>query len=990
MIMHQTFSSVVQILICTLSFLSATATLAQVNPDNTLDTQVETNGNVSEITGGQMRGSNLFHSFQDFSVKTGTEAFFNNANNISNIFSRVTGNSISEIDGLIRANGSADLFLINPNGIIFGENAQLNIGGSFLGSTASSILFEDGEFSTTDVDSPPLLTINAPIGLNLGTNPGEIVNRSTVQDSEVNSVGLEVLAGNNLSLVGGQIEFEGGNVTASGGNVTLGGLSTAGEVGISEDGSLSFPKDVAQADLSLGNGSVVDVAGTGGGKITVNARNLNLTASSFLSAGISVNSTSNDAQAGDIVINATDNLTVDQSLITNQVNQEGVGNSGNININTGSLETTNGGIINASTSGQGNAGLVEITASDTISIDGESANGSSSFIGSRVEPGAVGNAEGVNISTTNLTVSNGGYIDGSTFSQGNAGLIDITSNNITFEGKTSNGFPSSAFSQVNPGGVGNAEGVNISTDNLTLKDGGLISANTFGQGNGGNINIDAFEELSVDSSFIVSEVGSNAIGNGGNVNLFTKSLSLTNGGSFIFDGSFISASTFGQGNGGNINIDATTVSVFEGASLNSNIGGSGRGEAGNITINANDVIFNGGFARSRLEPGGEGSGGDIKITTGSLLVTGIPPELTGNVGQLVTATFGKGDAGSLTIDATEDVTFDGRGSDVFSLVGGNLEIPESPAEGNAGDIIINSESLSVKNQARLISSVEGIGTAGNISINTNSLSITNEGSLLTDVANTGTGNAGNIKIVAESVKITNRGLLSARTALTGNGGNIILEIANLLLLRNNSNISTTAGVEGAGGNGGNIKINADFVVAFPLENSDITANAFEGNGGNIDIDAQRIFGIEQRQATEGNITNDIDASSEFGLSGTVEINILQVDPSQDSLNIPVEPVQGEVTQTCEINSTGNQSEFVVTGRGGLPPEPEDNFRLPAIATVENTLESQPSAQQPPEVSPPIVEATGWVRNAQGKIVLVASPAQASSLNSHSNPPKCKS
>ena len=140
-------------------------TLAQVTTDGTVNTQVNQNGNSAEITGGETRGGNLFHSFQDFSVPTGNEAFFNNANDISNIFSRVTGGNISNINGAIRANGSASLFLINPAGIIFGENARLDIGGSFYSSSASSILFEDGEFSATDLTTPPVLTINAPIGL---------------------------------------------------------------------------------------------------------------------------------------------------------------------------------------------------------------------------------------------------------------------------------------------------------------------------------------------------------------------------------------------------------------------------------------------------------------------------------------------------------------------------------------------------------------------------------------------------------------------------------------------------------------------------------------------------------------------------------------------------------------------------------------------------------------------------------------------------------
>ena len=1007
--------------------------LAQIIPDETLgaESSVVTPDKIKgiesdRISGGAARGSNLFHSFREFNVGEGRGGYFENPTAIENIFSRVTGSNPSNILGTLGVLGNANLFFLNPNGILFGQNASLDVRGSFLATTADSILFPDGkQFSVTNPEAPPILTVNVqpPIGLEFEGREGVISHQGL----------LEVDPGQNLALVGGNVALDGGSLIAPGGRVELGGLSAAGEIGINAEGSLSFPDGIERADVTLTNAANVIVGAAGGGSIAVDARNIELSGGesggTILLTGIAPNPGSPTAQAGDITLNATDTISVTQgSTIANQVASTGVGNSGVIKIATANLSLAQGSQVSTTTFGQGDAGSVIIHA-DAVYFD-------ESFAFSQVA--GIGKSSGIEIITSSLAVTNGSQLDSSTYGLGDAGSIKINaSKTVSFD-------ESFAFSQVGGTGEGQSGGIEITTGSLAVTNGAQISASTFGLGDAGSVKINARDTVSFDGfnersplapSSVSTNVTSGAVGKGGNIDITAGSLFMTNSAQLIantrgqgdagsvkidvrdtvsFDGvgsnglssaAFSSIGAGGVGKGGNIDIIADSLFITNGAGLV--VSNLGQGNAGDVTIHARSIVSLDGvgsngfpsavFSSVAEDPAGSlenpiGNGGDINITTDLLNVT--------NGARLAAdAVVGKGDTGRIAIKARE-VSFDGVGSDgpsgAFSAVG-------SEAVGNGVGINITTESLSLKNGAVLSSSTRGQGNGGNIILNTNTLEALNGGQVITtsfssgkagnitlkvtdsvtlagsdptfferlaqfdenveDVvigvgpnsglfANTGagsTGNGGSIFIDPSKVFIKDgaqiavnssgsgiggnidlqagfltldRGTITAETA-SNQGGDINLTISDLLTLRNNSQITATAGTAQEGGDGGNIIIDAPFIIAFPQENSDITANSFEGNGGNITIDTNGIFGLELRD--EETPLSDITASSEFGQQGEVEINTSAIDPTRGLNNLPQEAVEAEVAQGCQTAGGQSTLEFFDIGRGGLPPSPDDLF-----------------------------------------------------------------
>ena len=890
--MERTLLFPLQISLCTVGYLCAITAIAQaqVTTDGTVNTQVNQNGNVAEITGGETRGGNLFHSFQDFSVPTGNEAFFNNADSISNIFSRVTGGNISNIDGIIRNNGSASLFLINPAGIIFGENARLDIGGSFYGSSASSILFEDGEFSSVDNLEQPILTINAPIGLGFRDNPGNI----SVEESS-----LIVSTGENLSLLGGEITLSNGTLNAFGGQINLAAISSEGVVNFDESLNLDF-NTLDLGDITLDDGALINVAD---GYISVNTRNLTLKENSIFNAEITSPNSTSEIQGGDIIVNASESVSLESgSIFRNNVNVNSAGNSGDIIITANNLSLADNSNISTTTQGNGNAGNINLDIADSIVLNRMSG------IRSQILSEGIGNGGNIQIKSDLIDLDNNSLVLADVIGTGDGGNIQLESSTINLNNN------SLFIADVKGQGIGGD--INITTNSLNILEGSAFSTTVSGQGNAGNINIQATENINLESSLLLATVSPEGMGNAGSIDINARNISLD------------------------------TVSFISNSAQDNAVG-----ETGSIDIDTNNLkISNGSFISSLTE--NNFNGGEISINAQNLELT------TG--GKIVTLTTNAGNAGNITLNITEQININGA----------NPFIPPEDIR-TRGNTIQQLEPFTGL-FANTFETASGNG--GNIQIsNPQIFSLSNGGQITVD--SQGTGNGGNLSITAGSLDLADQSQLIAETIFgqtEQQPSNINLSIEEVLTLRGDSLISASASNNA---NGGNVSIDANFVIAFPAQVSgnDIIASAREGSGGNVSIAAKGIFGIQER--SQNLESNDIDASSEVdGLDGTVTITTPDVNLTQGVTELNsniIEPGQNIIQACAASNRVAGDNDLTIKGRGGISPSPDlplnsqnifINGETNPISAIPQPIETSQGKIQP---------ARGIKVTKSGKIILTA-------------------
>src|SRR3954463_9907925 len=209
--------------------LSAGPVQAQIVTDGTVGPKVSLSGGQIKIGAdlGTRRGDNLFHSFEKFGIGTGQTATFTGPDTVKNVISRVTGGEVSNIDGKLRSTvGQADLYFLNPAGVMFGPNAQLDVPGSFHVSTAHELRFADGaRFSAIDKASSGL-TVAPPEAFGFLDRPA---GRIAVDQSQ-----LQLKPGKTFSLVGGDLDLvDGAYLAATSGTINL-AAAAAGQVRVSD------------------------------------------------------------------------------------------------------------------------------------------------------------------------------------------------------------------------------------------------------------------------------------------------------------------------------------------------------------------------------------------------------------------------------------------------------------------------------------------------------------------------------------------------------------------------------------------------------------------------------------------------------------------------------------------------------------------------------------------------------------------------------------
>lgn len=882
------------------------------------------------------------------------------------------------INTLPGTNNAGDISVVSSNGAISSTNFvlanALGEGGDIIFSAAGNLTF------TAPGEVTRLGNISS-----VGSIPGELTLSSseTLLADDVRILNRIGGSGEtkNITLTGKSILIEGSSIitltrdetqaelgevqNARGGDVIVqatdeivirnGNIATRGDFGTADAGDLTLNtgrltiiKDAQQADFFDDFSGVATTAGDNtsgdGGDLTINAGESiemigdrpgvfvpNSPEELFVLGGALIStSTQESGTSGDLTIN-TPRLTVRDRATVNTFPFTGEG--GNLTINAIEIFVQGKASISTGTLGQ-DAGDLQVTSDRVILRDGGRIS-TTSF--------GMGDAGNFDLFVNELSVGANSSVGTNTFGAGDGGILRIESDSIEIIGTVTDSLISNGINATSLV-TGNAGSIEIKSNTLSLSQGGEITTETINAGSGGNIAIDTGTlELNngrINASTATASPGGDItiratefidVGGAGFDTLLENIVNPSFTGEISFENftQGIYTITAGEGAAGNILLETPNFSLDNGGLISTTT--LGAGEGGNITIDADNTIN---LENSLLATGTftDAASGNINLNARQLNATG--------GAQAITTTFASGTAGNLTVNVTDSI----------NLI--------DPTETGIASGLFASSYLTAA------------GSGGDITVTTGELNITDGAAV--SVSGEGEGNAGDIIVNADSIFLDNGSIIAQSNS--GEGGNITLQIADNLILQNNSQISTRAGTETTGGgDGGNINITADFIIANPTQNSDITANAFAGDGGNINITTQQLFGLEFRSGLTD--FSDITASSEFGIDGTVALEILEFDLTNSLVELPetiIDP-SNLIVAGCPADTGAN---FTVTGRGGLPFNPRQSVSeeiiLQAFETGKGESKGEWHSPQTENTQPNIIEAQGWIFNERGEVELVAS------------------
>ena len=696
---------------------TAQQVVTNITPDTTLHTNsmVTPNGNLFDITKGTAVGSNLFHSFQEFSVSSGDIANFVDPGGVANILSRVTGANVSNIFGQLRSDSSANLFFLNPNGIVFGPESSLDIGGSFHVSTADFIRLGDGPGLFSALDPASDILISAPPSTFGFLSSG--LNNIDIQST------LKVGTGEATSIVGAQqrsmgkedpgVKIENGSIIAPNGQINIVSVSSSGEVpfDVFSVDALELPTSLGDIELTK---ATLDTSGSPNGSIAIRGGDLTLINSNILAQ---VNSAAaGTGKGGDLTIDVNEFSMSGGSIAlrtspSNTANIDG----GNFTLNANGVTIKEKTIFSVDSFSKGDGGTLTINA-NIIDIQDDVSFNARTY--------GEGNAGDILLNVDTLTTKRVSLRTGSRSPKkgsGNAGNIIVrgTSGDES-QAKTITLLSTSLEAEVGSGGS-----IDPGEDFKNDGEGGFISlaASEAITLNGTNLRVAVFDKL-------VNEKDDPS--KSGRIEISTPIFDMTSGG--------LRAATFGSRKAGTIDVladkamlnrrkpprtrvpqvivqsqrsgDAGTatfkVGEFEGTGPSFRGKSEGSGKAGSIEILARDSIqITGG--RVSTTASGTGEGGDITITS---------PKDVNLTDLLITAdvkdgTTDDGSAAMITVEAN-DLTITGGGSSNGRT---SSITARSTGTRDAGNIILRLDSLST-NKAILRtgseSSEKGSGNAGNI------------------------------------------------------------------------------------------------------------------------------------------------------------------------------------------------------------------------------------------------------------------------------------